>query len=139
MKQLLFLLILLPALAFGQKIETAGIGDKFTFTAEADYLVQRDTSASGVITVTFIPSAELKKDLESRLGSIDAELDRITTAIDADQARRKAANQERKELLDLIDKIGKLQAQKAAAPVGVNKTVTDPTPVIKPKGKRKKQ
>jgi len=121
MKHIL-LFLLLPALCAAQKIETGKSGDQFTIVVSGDYMVQRDTSASGVITIQFIPSAELQKDLESRLGSVNGRIDEIEAQIPALQAEKKTANQERKEIEALLDKI----SGKNAAPPPPKKAPAKP-------------
>ena len=128
--------MLLPMALLGQKLDVKNSGDKTEITFDGTYMVQKDTSGSGVITIQLIPTDQLQKELESKLGELQAELANIDIRINELQDRKKSANREIKEVEKLH---GKLQsAPKEAAPVEGNKTIP-PAPAPKSKAKKSKQ
>lgn len=102
---LFFLLVLGPALVWAQKFETAKAGDKLKLDASETYLVQRDTSENGVITVTLTPSTQLQRELESKLGDVLSQLAEIDARAQVMQDQKKSLRQQQKELQSLLDKI----------------------------------
>ena len=107
MKQLIFVfvLLLIPVFAIGQKLDVKKTGDTTELTFQGTYLVQRDTSASGVVTIQLIPTEELQKELESTLGTLQAEVSNLDIRINELQERKRAANREIKEVERLIKKL----------------------------------
>ena len=87
-------------------------GDKTEITFDGTYMVQKDTSGSGVITIQLIPTDQLQKELESKLGELQAEVANIDLRINELQDRKKSANREIKE-------IEKLQGKLQSAPKSV--------------------
>ena len=112
MKQLIFVFLLVPIFAFGQKLDVKNSGDKTEITFDGTYMVQKDTSGSGVITIQLIPTDQLQKELESKLGELQAEVANIDLRINELQDRKKAANREVKE-------VEKLQGKLQSAPKSV--------------------
>lgn len=112
MKQLIFVFLLIPIFAFGQKLDVKNSGDKTEITFDGTYMVQKDTSGSGVITIQLIPTDQLQKELESKLGELQAEVANIDFRINELQDRKKAANREIKE-------VEKLQGKLQSAPKSV--------------------
>ncbi len=139
MKHILFLLLFLPAFVGAQKIETAVSGDKVALDVAGDYLVLRDTSLSGVITISLIPTTSFLEDAKSKLGSVESRIDQIAPQIQELQDERAVRKNEKNDLEKIINKIGGGgKAPKAAAPAAENKTVVDPDQApAKPKKKRK--
>lgn len=131
-------MLLLSFSAYGQKIETAVNGEKFTLTFDANYLVQRDTATNGTITVSFLPSASFLEDAKERLFSVESRIIHLAAQIQVLQDERGKLKEEKSDLEKIINKVSGGFSPKAAAPAGVNKTVIDHIPVDKPK-KRKKQ
>lgn len=138
MKHILFLLLFLPAFAGAQKIETAVSGDKVALDVAGDYLVLRDTSLSGVITISLIPTTSFLEDAKSKLGSVESRIDQIAAQIQELQEERAVRKNEKNDLEKIINKIGGSIAPKSATPAAENKTFVDPEPApAKPKKKRK--
>lgn len=150
MKKLIFAAILLLSFsAYGQKIETAVNGEKFTLTFDANYLVQRDTASNGTIILSFIPSASFLEDAKERLFSVESRIIHLAAQIQVLQDERGKLKEEKNDLEKIITKVsGGLPASKKAAPKNDNETLVPapvydnktlvPMPVDKPK-KRKKQ
>ena len=79
MKYLVIIAFLFPFCLYGQKsIEKKPTNGKYTVVLDKnEYMIQRDTSETGIISLTFIPTAFLEKELESELGTINSELDQF--------------------------------------------------------------
>ncbi len=120
MKHLILFFLAIPFFAFGQKLDVKNSGEKTEITFDGTYMVQKDTSGSGVITIQLIPTDQLQKELESKLGELRAEVDNIDIRIDELQARKKAANREIKE-------VEKLQGKLKSAPKETPKATTTTT------------
>jgi len=110
MKRILFILMLVPAFCFGQKIETAAAGDKIKVEVSQSYLVQRDTLPSldpnaKVVQITLTPIVSVRPELESKLGGVLGRLSDIDIQIQALQDEKKGLNQQKKELENLISKL----------------------------------
>jgi hypothetical protein len=71
--------LLFPFCLYGQQsIEKKPNNGKYTIVLDKnEYIIQKDTSETGIVTVIFIPTAFLQKELESELGSIDGELEKF--------------------------------------------------------------
>jgi len=119
MKHLIFLILVVPLFAFGQKLDVKNAGDKSEITFDGTYMVQKDTSGSGVITIQLIPTTQLQKELESKLGELQAEIANINIRMDELQERKKAANREIKEVEKLQ---GKLQGTPKDTPAPTTTT-----------------
>ncbi len=136
MKHLFLFFLAIPFFAFSQKLDVKNSGEKTEITFDGTYMVQKDTSGSGVITIQLIPTDQLQKELESKLGELQAEVANIDIRINELQDRKKAANREIKEVEKLQ---GKLQsAPKEVAPAVESKTV-DPNQTVKKQTKKSKQ
>lgn len=139
MKKTLFLL-LLPVLAFAQKNEVRTAGEAFKIDVDRTYLIKRDTSESGVITITMLPTDQLAKELESQIGGYQGELVRL------DEERAKLDEQQQnlniqiKEILVLIENI-KNGGGKIGQPAVKEQPPNTPTKPVakKPPAKKKKQ
>jgi TolA-binding protein len=105
MKNIVLFLLLCPLFVWGQKFETAKAGDKLKLDASETYLVQRDTSASGVITLTLTPTAAMKPELESKLGSVLGRIAEIDAQLQTLQDEKKGQRQQQKELEALLAKL----------------------------------
>lgn len=114
MKQIIFAL-LFPVLCFSQKTQTIK-DDKFQIQVTGDYIVEQDTTESGVITLTFIPTISVQKDIESKLGTVNTEIDQIDVQITELRAREKTLRREKKEFEAILDKIGNRSNKDAVAP-----------------------
>lgn len=68
---------------------------------DGEYLVSREESETGVITVTCMPSEQISKELDSKLGSINSEITILTIQVDEANARITALNKEKKNIEDL--------------------------------------
>lgn len=108
MKPLLIVTFLFVALgaASAQRVATVGDSESVTIAVKGgDYLVEQDTAAGGVITIRLIPSEALRKDIESKLGSVETEDADIREQIDGLQTRLQQLGGLRKELLAILERI----------------------------------
>ncbi len=69
-----------------------------------EYLVSREESESGVITVTCLPSEQISKDLESKLGSISGEIDAVNESITQLSEKLATLEKEKKGIEKLINR-----------------------------------
>lgn len=118
MKHLILFFVAIPFFALGQKLDVKNSGEKTEITFDGTYMVQKDTSGSGVITIQLIPTDQLQKELESKLGELQAEVANIDARISELQDRKKSANREIKEVEKLQ---GKLQSAPKSAPKSKSK------------------
>lgn len=135
MKQLIFVLLLIPTFVYSQKLDVKKAGEKTELMFEGTYLVQRDTSPAGVITIQLIPTDQLQKELESALGTLQSEIANLTIRIDELQERKKAANREIKEIERHIENLAKNRSVPAAVPINARQLAPDTHPksgVVKP-------
>ena len=97
----------LPLCLYGQKsIETKPKNGKYTVVLDKnEYLIQRDTSETGIISITFIPTAFLEKELESELGTIEGELSQFQEQLVLLQKNIRDRQARRKEIEKLISSI----------------------------------
>jgi len=97
----------LPLCLYGQKsIETKPKSGKYTVVLDKnEYLIQRDTSETGVISITFIPTAFLEKELQSELGTIESELSQFQEQLVLLQKNIRDRQTRRKEIEKLISSI----------------------------------
>lgn len=135
MKQLIFVLLLIPTFAYSQKLDVKKAGETTELTFEGTYLVQRDTSGSGVITIQLIPTDELQKELESTLGTLQAEVVNLDIRINELQERKKAANREVKGVERLLENLAKNRNTTVPVPNSPRQLAPDTHPksgVVKP-------
>lgn len=135
MKQLIFVLLLIPTFVYSQKLDVKKAGEKTELTFEGTYLVQKDTSGSGVITIQLIPTDQLQKELESTLGTLQAEVANLDIRINELQERKRAANREVKEVERLLENLARNRSAPAAIPVNARQLAPDTHPksgVVKP-------
>lgn len=97
----------LPLCLYGQKsIETKPKNGKYTVVLDKnEYLIQRDTSETGIVSITFIPTAFLEKELESELGTIESELSQFQEQLVILQQNIRDRQARRKEIEKLISSI----------------------------------
>lgn len=104
---ILLILLFIPVLGFSQKREVKNKNEEINITLDSTYIVQRDTSQTGVITILFIPTEELLKELESSLGSLKGKEEEILSQIEVLQTERKKVREEIKEVEKLIQNLNK--------------------------------
>ena len=108
MKQLLVTIaLLIPVLGLCQKHDVKNLGDKTELTFSGTYLVEKDTSESGVITIKLIPTEQLASELESKLGSLNGEEENLSNQISQLQDQRTIVRKEVKEIEKLIADLNK--------------------------------
>lgn len=97
----------LPLCLYGQKsIETKPKNGKYTVVLDKnEYLIQRDTSETGIVSITFIPTSFLEKELESELGTIEGELSQFQEQLVILQQSIRDRQTRRKEIEKLISSI----------------------------------
>lgn len=98
MKNILFLLfaMLLSACSTtAQRVEIVKHGG-------TDYIVQRDTSAAGEITIRQVPVQNAMKEVQRKLEITDGRLSEIASQIDALQSERKSLAIEKKQLENIL-------------------------------------
>lgn len=123
MKRLIIIVLMFTTcFLFGQKRDVKVEGENQNITFNGTYIVEQDTSGSGVITITLTPTIELLKDLESQLGSLNSEQSNNDIKIVELQERNKQIKREVKEIEKLILKINKVKVEKDS-PI-----VPNPTP-----------
>ena len=69
-----------------------------------EYLVSREESESGVITITCLPSEQINKELESKLGSISGEIDSVSDSIAQLSEKLTLLGKEKKSIEKLINR-----------------------------------
>lgn len=112
MKQIFFFLLLSTSV-YSQNVSLKPTNGRVTIQLDSlDYLIKRDTSLSGVVTLTLTPTTQVIKELESELGNISTEQDYIQTQIDILQQRKKDLNRKRKELEALIQEVSRKKEKK---------------------------
>lgn len=98
MKNILFLLfaMLLSACSTtAQRVEIVKHGG-------TDYIVQRDTTAAGEITIRQVPVANALKEVQRKLENTDGRLSEIASQIDALQSERRSLVIEKKQLETIL-------------------------------------
>lgn len=98
MKNILFLLfaMLLSACStIAQRVEIVKHGG-------TDYIVQRDTTAAGEITIRQVPVQNAMKEVQRKLETTDGRLSEIASQIDALQSERKSLVIEKKQLETIL-------------------------------------
>lgn len=96
MKYLLFFsLIFISSIATAQRIDLKNING-------VDYLIDRDTTPMGVITIKYIPTTNAISEAQSRLNSINGRIDEINAKIQELQQERQQSNRDKKEVEKII-------------------------------------
>lgn len=139
MKKTLFLFIFLAAalLCAAQSTEIKPVNGKIVIQlGESDYMVEKDTTDSGVIVVKLIPTISYTDEINSKLGSIVGELNTNQFQIDFLQIANKDLRRQKKELEAILETL--TPGVKSAAPAPESATTKKPAaPTTKPASTKK--
>lgn len=115
MKKALFLLALICLFSgqmFAQKNDVRKAGESITLDFKGTYLIQSDTSETGVITIVLLPTEQIAKELESKLAGLQGEVAQLEIQRSDIDALVKDRNSQIKELMGLIEGSSKRQPKK---------------------------
>lgn len=70
------------------------------------YLIRKDTTATGVITITYLPSSQMKSDIDSQIESVDSNIQSIQDQIASLQLQIKELIYQRNRLVATKTKLG---------------------------------
>lgn len=103
-----YLFLLLPFCVntlYSQNIDIKPVNGKVVIQLDTlNYLIKRDTT-NGVINISFIPTAQIQKELQSQLNSLDGELASVQEQLDFFQTKKKELIRRRKEVATLLTKV----------------------------------
>lgn len=99
---ILFSLVIMACTVFAQKNSIQVDGGSVRLDFKGTYLIQSDTSATGVITIVMSPTDQIEKELDSKLGGLLGEKDLIQANIQASQDELKRVNEAIREVRELI-------------------------------------
>lgn len=106
------LCIFISVLSFSQTVDIVKDREKVQHTVTGNYLVQKDTSETGVITIVLIPSIQITKDIESKLGTVSSEIISTESQIEQLQSRKKELLRQKKELEKLLQSLSQPRKKK---------------------------
>lgn len=88
------LLIIIPFLLSGQRLDVKDLNG-------TSYLIQTDTSTTGIITVTKTPMSEVAIQLDAKILDIQSKIDYLISQIAIMNAQKKEYTQQLKQAQDL--------------------------------------
>lgn len=106
----IILALLFTATLFGQNHDVRKNGEKMDINFFGTYLVHKDTSETGLITITLTPTAKLEQELQSKRGSLQGEIDQLNAQSAAIDGRIQEILSAIKEIDGLIAGILKVKA-----------------------------
>ena len=122
---------MIPVFCIAQRHNIKEGGEQLKFEFDSKYLIDMDTTESGVIEIKLTPITEAAKELESLLGSILSEKEALQIEIDEKQQKVKLLAEQVKEVNQLINKINKNKERSPRAvdtpesnPPGRDETIT---------------
>ena len=132
MKQIILVIaLLIPVFCIAQRHNIKEGGEQIKIEFDSKYLIDMDTTESGVIEIKLTPITEAAKELESLLGSILSEKEALQIEIDEKQQKVKLLAEQVKEVNQLINKINKNKERSPRAvgtpesnPPGRDETIT---------------
>lgn len=104
---LLLILLFIPILGYSQKREIKNKNKRINFVVDSTYIVQRDTSITGVITIQLVPAEQILQELESQLNSLKGNETTIILQIERLNDEEKRLKREIKEVEKLIQNLNK--------------------------------
>jgi len=103
MKFTAFIFLLFPLLATAQNNEVGKQGQAYVIDLDRTFLIRKDTSESGVVTITFSPTDQIAKELELRLEGLNKELLRFDQKREEIDIQQSYLQSKIKELTALIE------------------------------------
>lgn len=103
MKNLIIIICLLCAINISaQSIDVKNNGESVSIELKGTYIIERDTSGSGVISLRFIPAEQIALELESKLNGFLGALDLLLAQRSDIDIRLKYLNASIEETTKLI-------------------------------------
>lgn len=132
------LTLILPTAVFCQKFDTKSQGDTTTIEFSGDYIVKRDTSGAGAITITLTPTKSFVQDLENQLGFINTQIYNDSVLVKEIQDRTKVNKRLSKDIEKLINKLKKPRLPENPGTVAPIIPVLEANKATKKKTKKRK-
>lgn len=116
MKYILLLIATLFAVSANSQSVAAGqAGDAIVFTLDGDFLVKKDTSSNGVITIQMVPVKSFTSDVSAEIGRLVSQIERTKKAL-ADMEQKKSDLSKILSQLGVVEKPAKKKSSRTALP-----------------------
>lgn len=129
MKHIIFIIALLISVeSQSQSVAAGQAGDAIVFTLDGDFLVKRDTSANGVITIQMVPVKSFTSDVSAEIDRLKTQIERTKTAL-ADMERKESDLNKILSQLGVVEKPAKKKSSRSVSP-GPQEETGSPTKAV---------